>query len=189
MDVGTPTAVWVVVNTIAGLGLGFLFPSLAFAIQAAAASSDVGYAVSMFTFFRAFGQTFGVAMGGVIFQNGLASELARFPDAASATAAAEYAQDAVAFVTLIQQLPESDPQRALLVQSYAGALKQVWLFLFAFALLAFLISGLTQPLSLDMEHETDQMPTSSKRVSMGVPGDAEAAPAPAPPTSTTKETA
>ena len=59
---------------VSGLGAGILIPSMAAGIQAAATDEDMTYAVCMFSFFRAFGQAFGVAIGGVIFQNALKAE-------------------------------------------------------------------------------------------------------------------
>jgi hypothetical protein len=43
-----------------------LFPAMAIATQAAAQSKDAAYASTVFSFLRAFGQTLGVAIGGVI---------------------------------------------------------------------------------------------------------------------------
>ena len=52
-----------------GIGMGILFPTLQLAVQAPQSEREVGMAAAIFTFIRSFGQTFGVAMGGVIFQN------------------------------------------------------------------------------------------------------------------------
>ncbi|KAI9673098.1 MAG: hypothetical protein M1829_004412 [Trizodia sp. TS-e1964] len=153
LTVTVSTSVWVSVNVIIGLGLGFLFPALAYAIQAASASGDVAYAVSMFTFFRAFGQTFGVAIGGVIFQNGLRSWLSDYPGLSDL--AQGYSEDAVGIVQLIKQLPVGE-QRDQVVESYAGALRRVWLFLTAFAVLGLLSSAFTESLSIDKEFNSEQ---------------------------------
>ncbi|KAI9791161.1 MAG: hypothetical protein M1833_001571 [Piccolia ochrophora] len=154
MDVDTSTAVWVVINLVLGLGLGLLFPSVALAIQAAASNSDVGYAVSMFTFLRSFGQTMGVAVGGVVFQNALSTQLAEFPNLAEF--ADTYSQDAVAVVELIKQLPKGSEQRANLVWAYAQALKKVWWLLLAFALVAVVAAAFTEELSMEQALETEQ---------------------------------
>lgn len=54
---------------IAALGAGLLFPTPLFAVQAQQRSDDVGIATSVQVFFRSLGMTFGVAVGGTIFQN------------------------------------------------------------------------------------------------------------------------
>lgn len=57
LDVNTSTFCWVVLNLVGGFGMGLLFSAMAFAIQASACATgeDMGFAISMFTFFRALG--------------------------------------------------------------------------------------------------------------------------------------
>lgn len=78
---------------VSGLGLGILFSSLVFAIQASAKPSDVAMAIAMSSFFRSFGQTIGVAIGGSIFQNRMRANLLAYP--ALAQYADEYSTNAV----------------------------------------------------------------------------------------------
>lgn len=52
-----------------GAGAGILFPSLQLCSQASQPDEDVAIATSTFVFIRSLGQTFGVALGGVVFQN------------------------------------------------------------------------------------------------------------------------
>src|SRR5438045_583115 len=80
----------------AGMGLGILFASLAFAIQASARPGHMAIAVAMFSFFRAFGQGIGVAVGGVIFQNQIYKNLLRYPELAANASA--YSKDAAGLV-------------------------------------------------------------------------------------------
>lgn len=51
------------------IGGGLLFPVPLFAAQVNQRDKDVGIATSLVAFFRSLGQAFGVAIGGVIFQN------------------------------------------------------------------------------------------------------------------------
>jgi len=60
------TVEWVFLNLVGGIGTGMLFPAMAIATQAATTSEDAAYAITIFSFLRAFGQTLGVAIGGVI---------------------------------------------------------------------------------------------------------------------------
>ncbi|KAF3926324.1 hypothetical protein AA313_de0201265 [Arthrobotrys entomopaga] len=156
LDVDTPTVSWIFINLVSGLGTGMLFPSMGLAIQAAAPVGDTGYAVAMFSFLRAGGQTFGVAIGGMAFQNFLKSKLNRFPELAPM--ASEYAKDAAALVEVIKATPFGQPDhfRENLVWAYAAALKNVWLVFLAFAVIGLILSVFTEDLSLDREHDTDQ---------------------------------
>jgi hypothetical protein len=62
----TKTVAWIFLNLVGGIGTGMLFPAMAIATQAATSSKDAAYATTIFSFLRAFGQTLGVAIGGVI---------------------------------------------------------------------------------------------------------------------------
>ncbi|KAF3930951.1 hypothetical protein ABW19_dt0210209 [Dactylella cylindrospora] len=156
LDVHTPTVSWIFINLVSGLGTGILFPAMGLAIQAAAPAGDTGYAVAMFSFLRAFGQTFGVAVGGMAFQNFLKSELEAFPQLEAV--AGEYAKDAAALVEVIKHMPfgQEDQLRETLVWCYAQALKKVWLVFLGFAIVGGFFALFTQDLSLDREHDTEQ---------------------------------
>lgn len=153
LDVHTSTVAWVFICLVGGLGTGVLFPSMAFAIQAAAADVDTAYAVSLFSFFRAFGQAFGVAVGGVIFQNALRNKLEAIPGLTEL--AGGYAKDSVAMVQLIKAMPVGAPGREELLGAYADALKVVWMAMIGFAAAGGLASLFTEGLSLDRELSTE----------------------------------
>lgn len=53
---------WIFLLLISGIGIGLLFPAMNLSIQASVEPEHIGTAAGMFTFFRAFGQTIGVAM-------------------------------------------------------------------------------------------------------------------------------
>jgi hypothetical protein len=108
----------------------------------------------MFSFMRAFGQSFGVAIGGVVFQNALIKQFAKYPGLDSL--AGQYAKDAVALVELIKVMPKGNPIRADLVQAYADAIRMVWIAMVAFAAVGLLTSIGTEGLSLDRVLMTDQ---------------------------------
>ncbi|KAK6344194.1 hypothetical protein TWF696_007835 [Orbilia brochopaga] len=156
LDVNTSTVSWIFINLVSGVGTGMLFPAMGLGIQAAAPLGDTGYAVAMFSFFRAFGQTFGVAVGGMAFQNFLKSKLSGFPELAGV--ADEYAKDAAALVEVIKAMPfgQPDQMREHLVWCYAAALKNVWLVFLGFAIIGGIFALFTEDLSLDREHDTDQ---------------------------------
>ncbi|KAI5799774.1 major facilitator superfamily domain-containing protein [Pyronema domesticum] len=150
LDVHTPTVRWIFIDLVAGLGTGMLFPSMAFAIQASASNEDTAIAVAMFSFLRAFGQSFGVAIGGIIFQNALVREFGKHEVLKGLGT-----QDAVALVQLIKALPHG-LLRQTLVQTYADALKILWATMTTFAGVGLFVSMGTKGLSLDRALVTDQ---------------------------------
>lgn len=154
LDVETKTVEWIFLTLVPGLGLGILFPSMAFAVQASSSDADMAFAVALFSFFRAFGQSIGVAVGGVIFQNELRKELLKFP--ALVSLADEYSQDAASLVQIIKAMPKDLPLRAQIVESYAQALQIVWAVMCAFAGLGLVSSFFTRGLSLDRALVTEQ---------------------------------
>lgn len=56
-------------RVIPAIGGGFLFQLPLFAVQASTSDDDQGIATATITLMRSFGQTFGVAIGGTVFQN------------------------------------------------------------------------------------------------------------------------
>jgi hypothetical protein len=62
LDVGTSIVEWVFLLLISGIGIGLLFPGMNLSIQASVPPKDIAIAAGMFTFFRAAGQSVGVAV-------------------------------------------------------------------------------------------------------------------------------
>lgn len=153
LKVATSTVQWIFMNLVAGLGTGILFPSMAIAVQASATSANQAYAASMFSFLRAFGQTLGVAVGGVIFQNQMKKKLLAFP--LLADKAVEYSRDASGLVQIIKAMPAGEAKQQLLV-SYTDALRYVWIVMCALSAVALAASLFTQAFPLDRALETEQ---------------------------------
>ena len=149
----TPTVEWIWLNLIGGLGAGMLFPAMAITAQAAAPAKDQAYASTMFSFIRTVGQTLGVAIGGVIFQNQMKKKLLNIP--AFAAQAGTYAKDASALVQIIKEMPEG-PDKHNLKVAYADSLQYIWIVLCAFSAVAFFSSWFMQAYPLDRELETEQ---------------------------------
>ena len=126
---------------------------MTFAVQASSTSSDVAFAVAMFSFFRAFGQTVGVAIGGTIFQNQMKLKLLTYP--ALAPMAAQYSRDAASLVAIIKDYPPGLDKNNL-IQSYADALKIVWVTLCGLSALALITSFWIKGLDINRALETDQ---------------------------------
>lgn len=113
----------------------------------------MAYAVTLFAFFRAFGQTIGVAVGGVVFQNQMKKKLLTYPELAGR--AAEYSKDSSGLVEIIKMMPAS-VERTHLLDSYMSALRAVFIFMTAVAGVAFVASWWTEGLPLDRALETEQ---------------------------------
>lgn len=153
LKVETSTVAWIFLNLVSGLGMGLLFPSMAFSIQAATPNKDLAFAVALYSFFRAFGQAIGVAIGGTVFQNQMKKELLAYPLLASQ--ATEYSADASSLVQVIKKMPTGQA-RTELVQSYTDALQIVWAVMTGLAFLGLLSSCLIKGLDLDRALETEQ---------------------------------
>ncbi len=153
LDVHTSTVQWIFLNLVSGLGLGMLFPSMAFAIQASSTNADLAFAIAMFAFFRAFGQAVGVAIGGTIFQNQMKVKLLAYPGLA--TKADQYSRDATSLVRIIKETQDAT-LKLQLQQSYADSLKIIWVTLCGLCALGFLLSLWTKGLDLNKPLETEQ---------------------------------
>ena len=55
LDESTPIAKWICLNLSAGFGMGILFGAMGFAIQASVDAERVSLAVTLYSFWRAFG--------------------------------------------------------------------------------------------------------------------------------------
>ncbi|KAL8704544.1 MAG: hypothetical protein Q9201_002279 [Fulgogasparrea decipioides] len=153
LDVHTSTLAWVFLNLVGGLGIGMLFPSMAFAIQASQTNEDLAFAVAMFSFFRAFGQAIGVAVGGTVFQNQIKMKLSKYP--ALAAKAAEYSKDASSLVQVIKGM-EDGVVKDTLQHAYADSLKVVWVTLCGSAAAGLVASLWTRGLDMNKPLETEQ---------------------------------
>lgn len=153
LDANTSTPAWIFLQMVSGIGLGLLFPPMASAIQASVPSTVVAMAIAMFCFFRALGQTLGVAVGGAVFENRMYANLLAAP--ALAADAKQYSSDATALVRVIQSMPEG-PEKSALRQAYVDSLRIVWAMCCAVSGAALVLSLLTRRYSMDQLHVTDQ---------------------------------
>ncbi|KAL8687737.1 MAG: hypothetical protein Q9218_006178 [Villophora microphyllina] len=153
LDVRTTVAAWIFLNLVGGLGMGLLFPSMAFAIQASQKNEDLAFAVAMYSFFRAFGQAIGVAVGGTVFQNQMKMKLQAYP--ALAPKAAEYSRDASSLVQVIKAMQDGVMKQDL-QHAYADSLKVVWATMCGLAAVGLIASLWTRGLDMNKPLETEQ---------------------------------
>ena len=150
----TSIAAWIFLNLLAGLGLGLLFSSMNLAIQSATPQKDVAFAAAMYIFMRSLGQGIGVAVGGIIFENQFAIKLSAYPSLTGNVT--DLAQDASGLVQVIKSMPDTSPERGMIVNAYADALKIVWAVMAGLAFVAMVMSAWIEGLSLDVEHNAEQ---------------------------------
>lgn len=152
----TSTVEWIFLNLVGGTGIGMLYSGMSFSIQAAASNADLPFAAAMFSFFRAFGQMLGVAIGGAVFQNEMTKKLQAYPELAPM--AKTYSSDASALVQFIKNMTASeDVAKTHLIEAYVDSLRVLWIVMCAFAGCSLTVAVLwVKAYSLERELETDQ---------------------------------
>ncbi|KAK8212143.1 major facilitator superfamily domain-containing protein [Phyllosticta capitalensis] len=156
----TPAKEWIPLALISGMGLGFLYPAMSLCNQAAAVKGDVAAAAALNPFFRNFGQTLGVAVGGTVVQNQVKKQLLASAIPAVAAKAAEYSKDATTLVSVVNAM-RGDPSMAAvrhdLIEAYITALHVLWIVMCSLGALAGVLTILfVKAYSMDRELETDQ---------------------------------
>ncbi len=146
-------AQWVFLNIPVGIGSGMLFTAMTLSIQAACEPALNAHAAAFFAFLRTFGQSIGLAVAGVIFQNELQKNLAALP--AFSDLAAEYSRDATMVVGIIGQMPDS-PDKASLIKAYNDSLRSIWIALLAFSAFCLILGVFIRGYSMNQEHVTSQ---------------------------------
>ncbi|CAG8240918.1 unnamed protein product [Penicillium salamii] len=138
LDVHTAIYQWVLINFFVGMGTGSLFTSLNLAVQSNIAPHEVSHALGFFAFFRALGQAIGVAIGGATFDNIFRSKLAQ--NAEIAAYQDQLSKGAAALIEILKTIPDSDPRKPALIQTYADSLRLLWPVMCGCAGLALLFS-------------------------------------------------
>jgi hypothetical protein len=139
-----------------GVGTGVLFPSLQFAVQAGQPDDDVAYATSTFVFIRSLGQTFGVALGGVIFQNQWDKNMVKLIASNSLPSSFQiHGNEAEGAILLLSQLPPDVLQTVKGL--FSDSLRAVWIFFLPLAGIAFVASLFMRNHSLDKVLNSKQM--------------------------------
>ncbi|KAK2821825.1 hypothetical protein FQN49_007636 [Arthroderma sp. PD_2] len=156
LKVTTSVVGWIFLMLPAGVGLGMLFPGLGFAVQASALKGHMSMAVAMFSFFRAFGQAIGVAIGGVIFQNRMVNKLQKYPEFSAPGIAEALSKDAAKLVQIARAMPEGT-QKMHLKEAFTDSLRYVWIVCCVLMAIAGLLSLLTASYDLNQGIDSDQM--------------------------------
>ncbi|MER7046690.1 MDR family MFS transporter [Streptomyces jumonjinensis] len=120
-----------------GSGLGLVMQVLVLVVQNAVSYADLGVATSGATFFRSIGASFGVAIFGTIFSNGLGSRL----DEALRGRAVPPGADAGALAADPQGIPKLPPDlRQPVIHAFSTAITSVFLYAVPVVLVAFVVA-------------------------------------------------
>lgn len=130
-----------------------LFPSMALGIQAAGRPQDAGHAVAFYSFARVFGQAFGVAIGGVTFQNQIKKNL--LSHELLKDHAVEWSRDATALINIIHEMSEG-LEKTQLIKAYSDSLSTIWIVVCALSAVGLVASLFTKGYTLVQEHTTEQ---------------------------------
>ncbi|KAG9233168.1 major facilitator superfamily domain-containing protein [Amylocarpus encephaloides] len=149
----SPILAWVLLNILVSIGTGMLFPAMGLGVQAAGRPRDAGHAAAFYSFTRVFGQSIGVAISGVAFQNQVKNKLMDYPDLAPF--ASQYSKDATALVTIIKMMPAGD-MKTNLVTAYNDSLGSIWILMTALAAVGLISSLFVKGYSLNQELDTKQ---------------------------------
>ena len=121
MDEDTSTVRSAITFVVFGVGVGMTLCSINFAIQAMVEQHDAGKAASMYTFIRSVGMSVGVAVGGNVFQNVLASSLQHIGFLAG------IARDAERFIFKLRAMDENSLGHAEITHAYIEGFNAVFL--------------------------------------------------------------
>lgn len=141
---------WVLILMTIGVAHGLLIQALIFVPQALAKETDESYAAIMYTFVRTFGQTFGVAIGGTMFQNRLKQHLA------SAGLDVSIGTDADQYVNVLKSIADQTLRDKILA-AYAASFRNTFELLVAITVLSALVSLLVRKSVFDREHVTEHV--------------------------------
>lgn len=154
MDRDTETWKWILFMVFAGIGQGILVQSLRLTIQAASTNQNLATAAAMYVFFRCLGQTLGVAIGGVAFQNEVKIRLKHYPEFNGQ--ALSLAKDAAALVEIIKGMPDGSPRKQDLQAVYADAFRVVCVLLTALSGVMLIACLFVKSYDLNRALETEQ---------------------------------
>lgn len=153
LDPGTSIPAFIFLNVPVAIGTGMAFISMSLGIQAAGRPQDAGHSITFYSFIRVVGQSLGVAVGGVVFQNQIRKKISGYP--LLAPSAGKYSKDSTAVVNLIQGM-EAGIEKTQLIQAYADSIKMVWVVMAALSGVVFTSTFFLKGYSLDQKLETLQ---------------------------------
>lgn len=154
LHVNTSVPAWIFLSIVSGIGIGLLFPSIALAIQASTPAEEQATTSTLVLWFRSFGQSLGVAIGGTIFQNRMKVEVIK--SGVAATLPEIESVDVVTLIEYIKRLPSDRPEKLLLREAFTRSFRTIWIVMCALAGCIMVASFFIKEYSMDQEHKTEQ---------------------------------
>lgn len=148
LDPDIPEAHWIPIFVLVGIAHGSTVIPCMVCIQAVADTKDIAYAAATYVFARCFGMAVGVASGGTIFQNTMIQRLNDL------MLPVEVANNAEAFVSTLQGLPQDSLERHRYVLAYSDSFKRVFEVLTAVAALGLCSTFGVKSYSMDKRQES-----------------------------------
>jgi len=144
--------VFVIVQILAGVATGIMYPAPLIALQTGIQAKDNATATSTFGFIRQLSSAISVVLGGVVFQNGMESHSQSLQiEVGSIIASMFTGKEAAANVLLIQGLGDSEKMAVRRV--FAASLKQMWILFACTAATGLICSVFIKRRSLSRVHE------------------------------------
>ncbi|KAI9751451.1 MAG: hypothetical protein M4579_006061 [Chaenotheca gracillima] len=126
LDVSSGWAKIIIYQMIAGIGVGPNFQSPLIALQSRVSPRDIATATATFGFIRQLATSISVVVGGVVFQNGMQSQMAELTRTLGAqTASLLSGGSAGANVQIVDMLPAGP--RDIAREAFAAALRKMWI--------------------------------------------------------------
>lgn len=153
-DIHSSLAIKAGLQVLAAIGMGSLFTVLPIPMQASAPTAeDQGLAVGVLVSFRLFGGLIGLAIGSTAFSTAFGSAIAgldfALPESVSIL---QDPNQAVGFVPYLSQVHDlTEVQLHAIQGAYQHAIQVIWYILTGFGGLGFVVSLLTQSLTLETE--------------------------------------
>ena len=132
-DTNLDKRVMVSAQAVLGIGVGMVLTSINVGVQAISKVEDSAMSASMYGFMWSLGMPVGIAVGGTVFQNGMASRLRYFG------LSAHIAYDAESYVYKLRTMAPSDTKRAIL-DAYSHGFCGTWILMTAVAGSGLLVS-------------------------------------------------
>lgn len=142
----------IIYQIIAGVGLGPVFQAPIVALFSLTKPADIASAATTFLFARDIATAMSVVIGGVIFQNRMATQSGKIVAALPSELATQIiGGEASGALDVIPTLPES--QKEVVVGVYNESLRTEWIFYTAFGVVALFLSLLISKQVLSKEHK------------------------------------
>ena len=139
-------------QVVAGLGTGPLFQSPLIALQSHLKGYDAAVGTATYGFIRNIATSMSVVLGGVVFQNQLATKQGNLERVLGPKLAGQFAGSSFgSTISVLKTLPAE--QRQTLQKAYASSLSIMWVFYVCFAALLIVVSLFITKVELSKSHE------------------------------------